>query len=164
MELKPNINCYTDIAEANDLIASYFKSNDPVRVYWESIADETDKAAIILQSTMLFDNDDMLYKWFKQDINQPLQFPRIDVYKNIIEVPTEIKIGLLLQGIKADIETGQSEYTQLKAQGIKEYKIKDASVEFFEHIDNDDIETKKLSNGMYLKVYTQYFKKFCDVV
>ena len=164
MELIVGTNCYTDVTQATELINTYFQSSDPIRKYWNDIAEDSDKAAIILRNTMLYDNDDIMYKGFKYDKDQSLQFPRIDVYKRVIECPVEVKLGLLIQGIKSDISNNYDEYKELKAQGIKNYKIKDASVEFFEHIDTNDIDTVKSENGMFINVFNQYFKRYTDSI
>lgn len=159
MELIVGTNCYTDVAQATELINTYFQSSDPIRKYWNDIAEDSDKAAIILRNTMLYDNDGMRYKGYKQSISQPLQYPRINNKNQVIDVPLEVKIGILIQGIKSDMSNNYDEYKELKAQGIKNYKIKDASVEFFEHIDEKDIDTAKIENGMFISVFKQYFEE-----
>ncbi len=164
MALVVGTNCYIDIAEANEIIDSYLSSNDPVRKYWDNILDDNEKAAIILGTTQKYDRESMCYKYFKKEKNQPLQFPRIDCYKNEYECPLDIKLGLLIQGTKAAISQNSSEYQELKAQGIKEYKIKDASVTFFEHTDLSDIDTVKLGSGMYKVVYDTYFKEWTEFI
>lgn len=164
MELVVGTNCYTDIAQATEIIDNYLTPNDPIRKYWDSVADDATKKAIILGSTHKYDNDSMFYKWFKQSANQPLQFPRVDMNNNVIECPLDIKLGLLVQGIKVSINEKYTEYSELKAQGIKNYKIKDASVEFFDVIDSSDINTVQDNTGMYKVVYNQYFKNWTDLI
>lgn len=164
MALVVGTNSYITVQEANQLITDNFMSTDPIRVFWNNIGNDSDKESIILNSTKKFDKDSMCYKWFKQDVNQPLQFPRVDIYKNIIECPEDIKLGLLLQGIKTNMANAYAEYQQLKAQGVKSYKIKDASVEFFDTFQTKDIDTSMLSNGMYKLVYDQYFIDYIDTV
>mgnify|MGYP006896748570 CR=1 FL=1 len=164
MELVVGTNCYTDIAQATELIDNYLTPNDQVRNYWDSVADEATKKSIILGTTHKYDRDSMFYKGFKQSVSQPLQFPRVDVYKNVIECPVDIKLGLLIQGIKMSISQKYAEYMDLKAQGVKSYKIKDASVEFFDGISSSDVNTVQDSNGMYKSIYNQYFKDWTDLL
>lgn len=164
MELVVGTNCYTDIAQATEIIDNYLTPNDPIRKYWDSVADDATRKAIILGTTHKYDNDSMFYKWFKQSANQPLQFPRVDMNNNVIECPLDIKLGLLVQGIKVSINEKYTEYSELKAQGIKNYKIKDASVEFFDVIDSSDINTVQDNTGMYKIVYNQYFKNWTDLI
>ena len=157
-------NAYCDVNEATELIHDNFTSTDPVRKYWDAIASETDKEAIIVGTTRKYDRDWMCYKGFKEDVNQPMQFPRVNVYGATVDCPDDIKIGLLIQGIRTEISSVDNEYQELKAQGIKSYKIKDASVEFFEHLDLDDIDTVKLKDGMYEIVFNTYIKPYTDLV
>ena len=157
-------NSYIDVQEANQLITDYFMSTDPIRVFWESLSNDSDKESLILNSTRKYDRDSMCYKWFKQDVNQSLQFPRVDIYKNVIDCPEDIKLGLLVQGIKENMLNKYAEYQELKSQGIKSYKIKDASVEWFDTFQTKDIDTTKLSNGMFSNVYNQYFRDYIDLV
>lgn len=164
MSIVVGTNSYISVQDADQLIAEYFTSSNPIRVFWDNISESSDKESIILSSTKKFDRDSMCYKWFKQDINQPLQFPRVDVHKNVIECPEDIKLGLLLQGIKTNMMDKYNEYQELKAQGVKSYKIKDASVEFFDTFQTKDIDTSMLSNGMYKLVYDQYFADYIDTV
>lgn len=164
MELIVGTNSYIDIQEANQLITDNFMSTDPIRVFWESIGNDSNKESLILNSTRKFDRDSMCYKWFKQDNEQTLQFPRVDIYKNVIQCPEDIKLGLLIQGIKENMLNKYAEYQELKAQGIKSYKIKDASVEWFDTFQTKDIDTTKLSNGMFTKVYNLYFKDYIDII
>lgn len=157
-------NSYIDVQEANQLITDNFMSTDPIRVFWESLSSNSDKESLILNSTRKYDRDSMCYKWFKQDVNQSLQFPRVDINKRVIDCPEDIKLGLLIQGIKENMMNKYAEYQELKAQGVKSYKIKDASVEFFDTFQIKDVDTTKLSNGMFSGVYNQYFKDYIDII
>ena len=73
-----------------------------------------------------------------------------------------IKVGLLLQGIKNSISKSNDkndEYTSLRNKGIKTYKIKDASVEFYSGSDNAT-EDKRNNKGMFIDIYNLYFKQY----
>lgn len=157
-------NSYIDVQEANQLITDYFMSTDPIRVFWESLSSNSDKESLILNSTRKYDRDSMGYKWFKQDNEQTLQFPRIDIYKRVIQCPEDIKLGLLIQGIKENMLNKYAEYQELKAQGIKSYKIKDASVEFFDTFQIKDVDTTRVENGIFKNEYNQYFKDYIDLI
>lgn len=165
MALVVGTNSYITVQEADQLIADNFMSTDPIRVFWNNIGNDADKESIILNSTKKFDRDSMCYKWFKQDVNQPLQFPRVDIYKNVIDCPEDIKLGLLLQGIKTNMMNKYAEYQQLKAQGVKTFADgSGARIEFFDTFQTKDIDTSMLSNGMYKLVYDQYFIDYIDTV
>lgn len=169
MTLVKGINCYTDIAEADDLIKSVFMSKEDERVFWESLSDE-DKASLIYSNTLKYDTDDMFYKGYKQDIDQSMQFPRVDNYGDVIEVPQMIKIGLLIQGIKSTMETADdktSEYKALRKNGVKSYKIKDASVEFQSTYDDSAsacASESLMTSGMYRGIYELYFKPYTQLI
>lgn len=165
MGLIVGTNSYITVQEADQLIADNFMSTDPIRVFWGNISNDSDKESIILNSTKKFDRDSMCYKWFKQSDDQPLQFPRVDVYKNVIECPEDIKLGLLLQGIKTNMMNKYAEYQQLKSQGVKTFADgSGARIEFFDTFQTKDIDTSMLSNGMYRLVYDQYFIDYIDTV
>ena len=110
-----------------EIIKSMFMSEDDERKFWESLSDDN-KSALIYSTTMKYDTDDMLYTGYKKDKNQSMQFPRINNFGCIIDVPYMIKVGLLLQGIKNSISKSNDkndEYTSLRNKGIKTYKIKE---------------------------------------
>ena len=165
MALVVGTNSYIDVQEANQLITDNFMSNDPIRVFWNSITSDSDKESLILNSTKKFDRDSMCYKWFKQDAEQPLQFPRVDTYKRVIECPEDIKLGLLLQGIKNNMANAYAEYQQLKAQGVKQFADgSGAKIEFFDTFQSKDIDTSVMDNGLYSSVYNTYFRDYIDLV
>lgn len=158
-------NSYIDVQEANQLITDNFMSKDPIRVFWESLNSNSDKESLIISSTKKYDRDSMCYKWFKQDVNQSLQFPRVDIYKNVIDCPEDIKLGLLIQGIKTNMMNKYAEYQELKAQGVKSFGDgSGAKIEWFDTFQIKDMDTTKLSNGMFSGVYNQYFKDYIDIV
>lgn len=161
MELVVGKNCYTDIKEADEIIKSMFMSEDDERKFWESLSDDN-KSALIYSTTMKYDTDDMLYTGYKKDKNQNMQFPRINKFGCVIDVPYMIKVGLLLQGIKDGISKANAkndEYISLRNKGIKTYKIKDASVEFYSESDNIT-EDKRNNKGMFIDIYNLYFKQY----
>lgn len=144
-------NSYVTVAEADEIIASRFRSTSKERLLWNSL-DENDKAVVIIDTTEKYDNDSMLYKYRKAEVNQPLQFPRIMDTGSIVECPEIIKVGLLVQAI-LDIEAEDSEEKQLVRNGITKYKIKDAEVTFKDTAFNID----KNSVGLNAEVWSRYF-------
>lgn len=163
MNLIVGENTYMTVEDADQLVSDFLVSTDPMRVYWESLSDE-DKATIIYSNTQKYDNDNMMYKWFKKEAEQQLQFPRIDIKGKVIEVPTKIKLGLLMNGIKSAKLAKDSDYTELKEQGIKTYKIKDAEVQFFDGNNSVTVEGIKDSSGLYKEIFDNYFKEFTVLV
>lgn len=150
MELIVGQNSYMTVAEADEIIASRFRSTSKERQLWNNLGD--DKAVVIISTTEKYDNDNMLYKYRKAEVNQPLQFPRMMNNGSIIECPEIIKVGLLIQAI-LDIEEDDSEEKQLVKNGITKYKIKDAEVDFKDTAFNID----KNSVGLNTEVWNRYF-------
>ena len=151
MELVIGQNSYMTVAEADDIVASRFRSNSKEKQIWDSL-DEKEKTIVIISTTEKYDNDNMLYKYKKAEINQHLQFPRMIDNGSIIECPETIKVGLLIQAI-LDIEEDDSEEKQLVRNGITKYKIKDAEVAFKDNAFNID----KNSIGLNTEVWERYF-------
>ena len=151
MELVIGQNSYMTVAEADDIVASRFRSNSKEKQIWDSL-DEKEKTIVIISTTEKYDNDNMLYKYKKAEINQHLQFPRMIDNGSIIECPETIKVGLLIQAI-LDIEEDDSEEKQLVRNGITKYKIKDAEVAFKDNAFNID----KNSIGLNAEVWERYF-------
>ena len=151
MELVIGQNSYMTVAEADGIIASRFRSTSKERQIWDNL-NEKDKTVIIISTTEKYDNDNMLYKYKKAEINQHLQFPRMIDNGSIIECPETIKVGLLIQAI-LDIEEDNSEEKQLVKNGITKYKIKDAEVDFKDTAFNID----KNSVGLNTEVWNRYF-------
>lgn len=151
MEIVVGQNSYFSVAEADEIIASRFRSTSKEKQIWDSL-NEIDKTIVIISTTEKYDNDNMLYKYKKAEVNQPLQFPRMMDNGNIIECPEIIKVGLLIQAI-LDIEEDDSEEKQLVRNGITKYKIKDAEVDFKDTAFNID----KNSVGLNTEVWNRYF-------
>ena len=154
MELVVGQNSYITVAEADEIVASRFRSTSKEKQLWNSL-DENDKAVVLIDTTEKYDNDNMLYKYRKAEINQHLQFPRMMDTGSIIECPEIIKVGLLVQAI-LDIEAEDSEEKQLVKNGITKYKIKDAEVSFKDNAFNID----KNSVGLNTEVWNRYFSEW----
>lgn len=162
MELIVGTNCYTDISQANQLIEDYMLSTNPIRVMWNSLQDE-DKKTIILNSTMKYDNDAILYKGRKQSKDQSLQFPRIENCSDVIECPDRIKIGLLIQGIKELIaeQSESGEFSVLQSRGVKSFADgSGARVEFASANELAGNNNVKNELGLYNGVFKTYFKQY----
>ena len=164
MELVVGTNCYTDINDANQLIADNFMSSNPIKKVWDSLQDE-DKTVLIYSSTQLCDKDSILYKGYKADINQPLQFPRCAGVS--IEVPELVKLGILVQGIKQYIvDSGSSgDFEALQANGIKSFADGSAArVEFANATDLKTSSNYKNNLGLFNDVFKKYFIQYTKIV
>ena len=162
MELIVGTNCYTDIEQANELISEYMLSTNPIRVMWNSLQDD-DKKTIILNTTMKYDNDAILYKGRKQSKDQSLQFPRIENCSDVVECPERIKIGLLIQGIKELIaeQSESDDFSILQSSGVKSFADgSGARIEFAsanEMVGNSNVRNEL---GLYNSVFKTYFKQY----
>lgn len=167
MELVVGTNCYTDVEQANQLIADNFMSSSPIKKMWDSL-ENSDKTILIYSNTKICDKDSMLYKWFKQSADQPLQFPRVmGCNGQVIECPDLVKLGILVQGIRSVIETtGSSDnFTALQASGVKSFADgSGARIEFASSSDLKGTDNNKNSLGIYNGVFKQYFKEYTEFV
>lgn len=162
MDLVVGTNCYTDISQANELISEYMLSTNTIRVMWESLQDN-DKKTIILNATMKYDNDAILYKGRKQSKDQSLQFPRVENCSDVVECPERIKIGLLIQGIKELIaeQSESGDFSILQSSGVKSFADgSGARIEFAsanEMVGNNNVKNEL---GLYNSVFKTYFKQY----
>lgn len=162
MSLVVGVNAYCDIAEADSLITSRFMSNNPIRKYWSNLSND-DKSTLIVGNTAMYDNDGMLYKWFKQDKTQPLQFPRITQFGDVIECPDNIKLGIILQGLK-DCMVSESTEGEMMANGIKSFQDGTGAKIEFDNSSNAYKSNSKNSLGLYNNIWRQYFSEYSDAI
>lgn len=155
MELIVGQNSYMTVAEADEIIASRFRSTSKEKQIWDSL-NEIDKTIVIISTTEKYDNDNMSYKYNKAEINQHLQFPRMIDNGSIIECPEKIKVGLLIQAI-LDIEEDDSEEESLRKAGIKSFA--DGSGAKMELIENFKT-THKNSIGIDKGIWKKYFDEY----
>ena len=153
--LEVGVNSYFDLEEAEQIMKSFPKKN-PYRVTWDSLEDNEDKEAIIVNTTRYVNKDSMLYKGVKIVYNQPLQFPRKDEYNRAFNCPEDIKIGILLQGIK-ELQTYDDEVTKLKENGIHSFADGSGASVTFESNSN---VTSKNNLGLYNDIWKNYFKPY----
>ena len=129
-------------------------SSDKHRQKWESLS-EKDKKSLIISVTSDFDNDSLLYKGYKLEYNQQLQYPRSMNNGLIVGCPYSIKKGLLMQGL-AEIVNSDDEEMQLIEKGVTSYKIKDASIS----LNADNIKNNKNEVGIYDDIWKKYFSNY----
>lgn len=155
MRLVVGDNCYFDVAEADEIMQSRFISTNKLRKLWDSLTD-SDKEVIILSTTEKYDSDSFEYSGVKKDVEQSLQFPRLD-FGNIVECPNKIKTGLLVQGL-TDLSEADSEEITLRESGVKSFSDgSGAKIEF----DNDHSKKNKLN--ICNNVWSLYFSDYSDI-
>lgn len=162
MALVVGTNAYADVSEYDELIASRFMSTNAIRVFWEGL-NNSDKECLIVGNTLKYDKEDMCYKGFKEDINQTLQFPRVNVYGATIDCPDDIKLGIVLQGIEDSMSEGTTEAEMIK-NGVKSFT--DGTGAKIEFMDSSSISGNitRTSTGMYRTIYSTYFKPYTDLI
>lgn len=156
--LEVGVNTYFDLVEAEQIMKSFPKQN-PDRVTWNNL-DNEDKEALILTATKSVNKDNMLYKGDKIVYNQPLQFPRKDDWNRAFDCPEDIKIGILLQGIK-ELQSYSNEELQLREKGIHSFSDGSGASVTFESNSNVNVKNKF---GLYNDIWSNYFKPHTLIV
>ena len=162
MSLVVGTNAYADVAEYDELISSRFMSNNTIRTFWESLS-EGDKESLIVGSTLKYDNDSMLYKGYKQDKTQPLQFPRLIKVSDVVNCPDNVKLGILLQGCRDSMVEGTTE-GEMMANGVKSFADgTGARIEFADSSKSSG-SAVKTSNGINRDIWIHYFADYSLMV
>ena len=149
MSIEIGINSYMSLDEANEIMEEELLSNDSDLIAWKALSD-TDKEKLIIIGTRLVDK--LPFLGIKYNDKIVLQWPRVMNNKEV-ECPRDIKIGLLKQVLR-DYSNKDKNETKLQELGVKSYSIKNASISF------SDVNSNKLSNGVYKDIYLEYFSKW----
>lgn len=160
-------NCYFDVAEANQMIEDNFLSTEVEYTTWNSLSDD-EKTIIIYRNTQFIENYTMLWKGCKIYNSNPMQWPR-NIDSQSVEIPEIVKLGILLNGIKQKIESTDTsnlkEYNEMINNGIKEYKIKDASVTFKDDaVANNQYSKMPGLDKIYKDIFDNYFARYSLLV
>lgn len=137
---------YLTIEEADELVDSMYKSNQPEFKYWSSLSDKDKQIDIDNGSDMI---DTCMFKGHRVKRNSV--FPRY-IDNVLFELPplsvqkAIIKISITKRLI--------SKEEQLREMGVTSYKIADASITFK---DTD----KKTVNNIPIDIYRNYIQKYC---
>ncbi|MEE3417901.1 MAG: DnaT-like ssDNA-binding protein [Methanosphaera sp.] len=161
-------NCYFDVAEANQMIEQRFMTTDKEYIEWNKLSDDN-KSIVIFRNTETFEMK-IWYRGDKASRSNPLEWPRI-VNGKYTECPEEVKLGILMNGVKALVEASLDNsdisYHSLLMNGIKEYKIKDASITLKDSANINilkEYEKLKGNDSIYKNVVTKYFTDWLKVV
>ena len=149
MSIEIGINSYMSLDEANEIMEEELLSNDNDLIAWKALSD-TDKEKLIIIGTRLVNK--LPFLGIKYNDKIVLQWPRV-INNKEIECPRDIKIGLLKQVLR-DYYNKNKQETKLQELGVKSYSIKNASISF------SDVNSNKLSNGVYKDIYLEYFSKW----
>lgn len=140
------VNSYITIEEADKIINDNYLDTDDEFITWNNLS-ENNKAVLILRATKLIDIESLKYRGKKVDIAQPMEFPRdvsnddtlSGIYTNdILNCPDEIKTAIVESAINNYMKNKTEEASLIK-KGIQSYKIKDASVSFFNNANSENV-------------------------
>lgn len=155
MSLVVGVNAYADVNEYDDLLSSRFRSTSPIRVFWDSLSTE-DKECVIVGNTLKYDKDSYNYIGYKQNIDQPLQYPRIVKNGEVEQCSDDIKLGIILQGIEDEISEGSTESEMIK-NGVKSFA--DGTGARIEIADSSNGLAVKTCDGINRDIWMNYFDK-----
>lgn len=157
MELIIGVNSYMTIEQADNLVHMMYKSNSDEVKYWDALSDH-DKAVDIINNTELFENNTFCWHGRKADVHQNMMWPRVLCDGSVIDFPLIMMKGIIAN-IMFNAEKQWNESAKLMDDGVKDYKIKDASVSFFENSSNNKYNS--LSNSDISKrVFITYFSEY----
>ena len=117
-------NSYVTLEEAQNIVENELYSDSSEYTLWESLSDK-DKEIICKKGTLAINSLEFIGRrlvW-----KTKLKFPR--VIDGIEQIPEEIKIAAVINGIKDKIETSSEQYKMID-NGIKSMTVGPNSVDF----------------------------------
>lgn len=122
------VETYITLEEANNYIAEYYTSTDPLRIQWEAMSDD-DKEVYLRKSFAQI--NELPYVGRPKNINQPYPFPRCENWKaNDMQ---RVKYAQAEQSIfltDAVIAQEVNDRIRLRRAGVVEYRIGDLQEKF----------------------------------
>lgn len=144
MSLTVGVDSYISLEEAEEIVLNELFPTSKEYTTWVDLR-EMDKEVILRKGTRALEQFNYL------GTRKPLatlKFPRAFDYKNDYIIPYEIKVGVVLQGIKLLLENSDKRATLIKA-GVTSYKIGDIS-ETYKNTRTGDISDEVL---VYINKY-----------
>ena len=115
---------YATVEQANAYVASYYSSTNNIRIAWEALNEE-DKQVMLNRSEQLIDL--LPFNGKPVDPKQVNAFPR---YPNPELSLERVKIAVIELALQTNGDTEAQDRLNLRAQGVKSYKIGDLSETF----------------------------------
>ena len=115
---------YATVEQANAYVASYYSSTNNIRIAWEALNEE-DKQVMLNRSEQLIDL--LPFNGKPVDPKQVNAFPR---YPNPELSLERVKIAAIELALQTNGDTEAQDRLNLRAQGVKSYKIGDLSETF----------------------------------
>lgn len=113
---------YATLEQANTYVANYYSSSSDIRIAWDALSDE-DKTVMLNRAELIID----LLPYKGEPLDEEKAFPRNPKSELSLKRVQSATIELALQ-MNGDIET--QDKLNLRAQGVKSYKIGDLSETF----------------------------------
>lgn len=122
---------YATVEQANAYVASYYSSTNNIRIAWEALNEE-DKQITLNRSEQLIDL--LPFNGKPVDPKQVNAFPR---YPNPELSLERVRIAAIELALQTNGDTETQDRLNLRAQGVKSYKIGDLS-ETFKDTNSED--------------------------
>lgn len=122
---------YATVEQANAYVASYYSSTNNIRIAWEALNEE-DKQITLNRSEQLIDL--LPFNGKPVDPKQVNAFPR---YPNPELSLERVKVAAIELALQTNGDTETQDRLNLRAQGVKSYKIGDLS-ETFKDTNSED--------------------------
>lgn len=148
MILEVGVNSYLTVEEADILVSNNLDDDSEDRLEWNKLSTDS-KEKLLIKGTRLVDK--LPYLGVKYNPSSKLNWPRI-INLNKKECPDDVKLGLICQMIKSRRNSSKQEL-KLQELGVKDYKIKNASITFA------DKNNTKVYCGIYKSIFDEYFIK-----
>lgn len=122
---------YATVEQANAYVASYYSSTNNIRIAWEALNEE-DKQITLNRSEQLIDL--LPFNGKPVDPKQVNAFPR---YPNPELSLERVRVAAIELALQTNGDTETQDRLNLRAQGVKSYKIGDLS-ETFKDTNSED--------------------------
>lgn len=147
--LEVGINSYLTVEEADILVSNNLDDDSEDSLEWNKLNTDS-KEKLLIKGTRLVDK--LPYLGIKYNPSSELSWPRM-INFNKKECPDDVKLGLICQMLKSRRNSSKQEL-KLQELGVKDYKIKNASITFA------DKNNTKVDCGIYKSIFNEYFIKY----
>lgn len=149
MILEVGVNSYLTVEEADILVSNNLDDDSEDSIEWNKLNTDS-KEKLLIKGTRLIDK--LPYLGVKYNPSSKLNWPRI-INNKLKECPDDVKLGLICQMLKSRRNSSKQEL-KLQELGVKDYKIKNASISFA------DKNNTKVDCGIYKSIFNEYFIKY----
>lgn len=122
---------YATVEQANAYVASYYSSTNNIRIAWETLSEE-DKQIVLNRAEQVIDL--LPFNGKPVDPKQINAFPR---YPNPELSLERVRVAAIELALQTNGDTEAQDRLNLRAQGVKSYKIGDLS-ETFKDTNSED--------------------------